>query len=161
LTQEIIVIAAVSANGIIGKNGALPWHLSEDLKRFKRLTQGHTVVMGRRTFESIGSKPFPNRRHVILTRQQYASTKDILYTDKIEIIHTIKDEKIFIIGGGEIYHLFIPLATRLEITHVHQNIRGDTFFPLEFLSQFILIKESFIPSSEIGISSFSFATYRK
>lgn len=121
----ISVIVAYDRNLAIGKDNTLVWRQSEDLKRFKRLTSGKTVVMGRKTYESIG-KPLPNRRNIVLSRQNI----DI---EGVEVINTFdslnKDEDIFIIGGGEIYKNFIIFADRLYVTEIDCEIEADTWFP--------------------------------
>lgn len=121
----ISIIVAYDKNLAIGKDNTLVWRQSEDLKRFKRLTSGKTVVMGRKTYESIG-KPLPNRRNIVLSRQNI----DI---EGVEVINTFdslnKDEDIFIIGGGEIYKNFIIFADRLYVTEIDCEIDADTWFP--------------------------------
>ena len=122
--MKLILIAAISDNGIIGADGKIPWHISDDLKRFKRLTTGHPVIMGRKTYESLG-KPLPNRRNIILTRQpgpdHFASLDAAL--------KSCADQTIFIIGGAEVYRQALPIADVLHLTHVHQSPAGDTYFP--------------------------------
>tara|TARA_Y100001935_G_C17228660_1_gene469165 strand:+ start:172 stop:642 length:471 start_codon:yes stop_codon:yes gene_type:complete len=121
----ISLIAAVSENNVIGNKGALPWHLPRDFAFFKETTVEHTVVMGRKTFESIG-RPLPNRKNIILTRQ------DVSF-DGCTVVHSIdeipQEEDVFVIGGAEIYNQFLPLAKRLYITVVHTTLEGDTYFP--------------------------------
>jgi dihydrofolate reductase len=129
----ISLIAAVSENNCIGKKNALPWYLPEDLKHFKQITSGYTVLMGRKTWESIPAKfrPLPNRKNIVITAQM-----DFSVPNDVEVYHTIsealeahKNEQIFIIGGGNIYIQTINLADTLYITHVHQTVDGDVFFP--------------------------------
>ena len=126
------LIVAISENNAIGKAGDLLCYLPDDLKHFKALTMGATVVMGKKTFFSLPRRPLPNRRNIVLTR-------DMSFTyDNTEIAHSIEelqtmlpdDEKVFIIGGGEVYRQFMPLATELHITHIHHTWEdADTFFP--------------------------------
>lgn len=131
----IALIAAVAQNGAIGVKGALPWHLPEDLKRFKALTSGRTVLMGRKTFESIIASlgtPLPNRKNVVITRQaeygvQWPGIETSLSVEDALRAHVSED--IFIIGGGEIYKETIGLADRLFITEVRKDVEGDTYFP--------------------------------
>lgn len=118
--MTIAIIAAIADDGTIGHAGKIPWHISDDLKRFKRLTLGHPVIMGRRTFESIG-KELPGRRNIILGRQHCPSLEDAL--------KTCGDETVFIIGGAEVYRQALPVADKLYLTHVHQRPAGDTRFP--------------------------------
>lgn len=126
----ISIIVAIARNGVIGGDNSLLWHISEDLQRFKRITTGHPVVMGRKTFESLG-RPLPKRTNVVITRQ-----KDY-HAEGCTVVHSLDEalklfppqEEVFIIGGGEIYRQALPIADRLYITHVGHDYRGDTHFP--------------------------------
>lgn len=126
----ISIIVAVAANNVIGCHNKLIWHISEDLKRFKRITSGHPVVMGRKTFESLG-RPLPNRQNVVITRDKSLAIEGVTVVnslnDAVELFHV--DEEIFIIGGGEIYKQSIDIADKMYITNVDQLPEGDTFFP--------------------------------
>lgn len=127
----ITIIAAKAENNTIGNNNELIWHLPEDLKRFKRLTTGHPVIMGRKTFESIG-RPLPGRRNIVITRSRTWGTEGILIVNSLEeAVEKGKesDPEIFIIGGGNIYSQAIGFADALEITEVHHSFEGDTEFP--------------------------------
>ena len=130
MTARIILIAALSRNGIIGRDGRMPWHLSEDLKRFKRLTLGHPVVMGRKTFESIG-KPLPGRDNIVVTRSREFAAPGCRVAGSLAQALAAADgaTEVFVIGGGEIYALALPLADRLELTEVDAEIEGDARFP--------------------------------
>ena len=128
---RLAILAAVSANRVIGLNNALPWHLSADLKHFKQLTIGQIVVMGRRTFDSIG-KPLPDRTNVVLTRQRHFNWPGILSAGSIQEVldhFSSDDRQIFIIGGAEIYQQTLPFCQRLYLTEIQQDFAGDTFFP--------------------------------
>lgn len=128
----ISIIVAVAENGAIGYQGDLIYHLSADLKRFKALTTGHTVLMGRKTFESLPKGALPNRRNIVLTRQQDVSFPGTeIYTSITEALeHCAPDEKVFVIGGAQIYAQALELADELEITLVHDTpAHADTFFP--------------------------------
>lgn len=129
--MKLTTIAAVADNGVIGKDNDLIWHLPDDLKHFKRLTKGHTIVMGRKTWESIGAKPLPKRRHIIITRNaEYTATGAEVVTSVEAALALIEnDEQPFIVGGAEIYKLSMPYVQRLELTYVHHDFEGDTFFP--------------------------------
>ena len=129
-SKEITLIAAASENNALGKDNQLIWHLSEDLKRFKRLTQGHAVIMGRKTFESM-PRALPNRKNIILTRNKDYQAKDAWVAHSIEaaLELTEGDLQPFIIGGGEIYTLFLSIANRIELTRVHSTFEADAFFP--------------------------------
>jgi dihydrofolate reductase len=132
----VTIVAAVADNGVIGRDGGLPWHIPEDLQRFKQLTMGHTLVMGRRTFESIG-RALPGRRTVVVTRSVTWSTDAV-----VSIVHTLDeameaagDDDVFVVGGAEIYRLSFPLAGRMALTEVHMSPEGDTWFPSPDWSQ--------------------------
>jgi dihydrofolate reductase len=130
----ITLIAAVAHNNCIGKKGALPWHLPEDLAHFKQLTIGHVVVMGRKTWESIPEKfrPLPGRKNIVVTRNiDYPLPPDVTHAASLEdALAQQSSEDIFVIGGAEIYALAMPHATRLEITQVDRDVEGgDAFFP--------------------------------
>ena len=126
----IILIAAVAKNLALGKNNDLIWHLPNDFKRFKEITSGHHIIMGRKTFESF-PKPLPNRTHVIITRQKSYKPEGCIVVDSIERAIEVcpKDAPVYVIGGGEIYNLALPYADQLDITRVHNNFEADTFFP--------------------------------
>ena len=125
----ISIIVAVSTNNVIGLHGELPWHLSDDLKRFKKITMGKPVVMGRLTFESIG-RPLPGRQNIIMTRQYdyVAEGCDVVASHDTAIAIAGDAAEIMIIGGGEIYALFLPLADRVYLTRVRANVEGDAYF---------------------------------
>jgi dihydrofolate reductase len=130
--MQISLIAAMAENGVIGRDGRLPWHLAADLKRFKRLTMGHTVVMGRKTWESIG-RPLVGRRMVVITRQRDYRVEGVEVVHGFEaavaLAQTVGDEEMFVIGGAEIYQLALPQADRLYMTLVLAEVEGDTKFP--------------------------------
>ncbi len=127
----IALVVAVSRNGVIGRNGGLPWHLSSDLKRFKAITMGKPVVMGRKTWESLPRKPLPGRRNIVITRSAgyVAEGADIVATAEAALRLVAGAEEICILGGGEIYRLFLPLAGRVYLTEVQLEVTGDTYFP--------------------------------
>jgi dihydrofolate reductase len=122
------LIAAMSENRVIGREGKLPWYLPEDLKRFRKLTLGHVVIMGRKTYESIG-KPLPNRTNIILTKQTNYHALGTRIEASIEKALSGLSGEVFIIGGGEVYQQALPRADRIYLTLVHTAIEGDTFFP--------------------------------
>lgn len=131
--MTVTIVAAVARNGVIGVAGGLPWHLPDDLRRFKELTMGHVLVMGRRTYESIG-RPLPGRTTVVVTRQPgwSAGADDVIRARDVpgalQLASEIDDE-VFVVGGGQIYEEALPLADRLELTHVDREPEGDTMFP--------------------------------
>lgn len=129
MEQRLFLIYARAANGTIGKDGKLPWHISADLKRFKALTLGKPMIMGRKTFESFPS-PLPGRRHIVLTRDRDWAAEGA------EVVHSVEEAlalagegELAVIGGAEIYALFLPLAERVELTEVHRSYDGDTHMP--------------------------------
>ena len=126
----ISLIVAVASNGVIGRDGALPWRLSADLKRFKALTMGKPIVMGRLTYESIG-KPLPGRQNIVITRRvdYVADGCDVVSSPEAAIELVGDAEEIMIIGGGEIYRAFLPLADRIHLTRVEADTEGDAYFP--------------------------------
>jgi len=133
---EIILVAAIGANGVIGSNGQLPWRLKSDLQHFKRVTSGRPVLMGRKTFESIG-KPLPNRTNIVMTRDlNFAAAGTTLATSLDAALAIARDDarrrgipEIMIIGGGDVFDATMDMADRLEITHVHASPKGDVLFP--------------------------------
>ncbi|MBL1408137.1 type 3 dihydrofolate reductase [Sphingobacterium faecale] len=130
MSTKITLIVAAAENNAIGKDNQMPWHLPNDFKYFKKTTLGHSVIMGRKTFESIG-KPLPERRNIVLTRDQHYSNRDVDVANSIqEVLTYCRDEReIFIIGGANIYQQTLPLAQRVLLTRVHASINGDAFFP--------------------------------
>lgn len=134
MTARLSIIAAVAENGIIGAGNAMPWKLSSDLKRFKALTMGKPVIMGRKTFESIG-KPLPGRANIVVSRQRGFAPKGVTVVGSVDAALVTAEEKaaggdeIMVIGGGEIYRSAIDRADRLYITHVEAAPEGDTHFP--------------------------------
>ncbi len=125
----ISIIVATSLNWAIGRNNQLLWHISEDLKYFKKITSGHTVIMGRKTWESIG-KPLPNRRNIVVSRSLEKITDAEVYKSLELALKAAGNESLFIIGGGEIYEQALPLAEKLYLTIVNLTVEdADTFFP--------------------------------
>lgn len=127
----ITTIVAKAENNIIGNNNELIWHLPNDLRRFKSLTSGHPIIMGRKTFESIG-RPLPNRINIVITRNVELNFEGIIIENSLEeAISKAKemDENIFIIGGGNIYKQAMDISDVLEVTEVHHDFEGDTKFP--------------------------------
>ncbi|MDF2606448.1 MAG: Dihydrofolate reductase [Bacillales bacterium] len=125
----ISIIVAMDENGLIGKNNELPWYLPNDLKYFKRITTGNTILMGRKTFESIG-KPLPNRKNVILTRNKKYSSDNITVINTVEEIDKLENNgDLYIIGGAEIFEALIDITDKLYITKIYSTFDGDVFFP--------------------------------
>jgi dihydrofolate reductase len=130
MTPKISLIVAVAQNGIIGTGGTMPWHITEDFAHFKAVTLGHSVVMGRKTYESIG-RPLPRRRNIVITRNTELTIEGCEMASSLEgaIAMCEGEEEVFVIGGGEIYRQAMPLADKLYITHVGIEAEGDTRFP--------------------------------
>jgi len=152
--KHLSIIVAKSKNDVIGNNGRLPWHLSEDLKRFKSITMGKPIIMGRVTYESIG-KPLPGRENIILTRRSNYLEKGItIIHSSDEALKSARDsDEVIIIGGGEIYKEFLSRVNRLYITHVDLHIDGDAFFPkVDYSDWRVMSREDFPVSKdrEIG-----------
>ena len=129
MSAALSLIAAVARNRVIGRGNAMPWHLPEDLKRFKQITLGHPIVMGRRTYESIG-RPLPGRENIVVTRNADLALPGIRLAASLSAALELAGERpVFVIGGAEIYRLALPLADRLYLTEVDADIEGDTYFP--------------------------------
>jgi dihydrofolate reductase len=138
--SEVFLVVAVADNGVIGADDALPWHISGDLRRFKALTMGQPMVMGRKTFESLPGL-LPGRRHIVLTRDKsWAEDGAEIARSVDEALQIANGPHIAVVGGAEIYQLFLPLAHRIELTEVHLEPEGDTRLPSFDRSEW---KESF------------------
>lgn len=161
-SKEITLIAAASENNALGKDNKLIWHLSEDLKRFKRLTQGHAIIMGRKTFESM-PRALPNRKNIVLTNNKDYQVKDAWVAHSIDeaLRLTDGDPQPFIIGGGEVYKLFLPIANKIELTRVHSSFEADAFFPEVDSTQWDLVEEEKHHSSFDQPYDYSYLTYKK
>lgn len=159
----ITMIAAAAENNALGKNNELIWHLPDDFKRFKQITTGHHIIMGRKTFESF-PKPLPNRTHVIITRQESyiecVGDNCIVVRSMEEAIAVCPQEKdIFIIGGGEIYELGIKIAHKIELTRVHEHFEADAFFPEISHELWELVEKDFRKNDEKHKHDFTFQTF--
>lgn len=156
----ITLIAAVAENNALGKDNQLLWHLPDDFKRFKSVTTGHHIIMGRKTFESF-PKPLPNRTHVIISRQKDYHPEGCIVVDSLHKAIAVcpKNEEVFIIGGGEIYRQSIAIADKLDITKVHHTFEADTFFPEIDSKEWTLVSSEFHPKDEKHQFDFSFQTY--
>ena len=157
------IIVAIAQNLAIGKNNDLLWHLSADLKHFKQLTSGHTVIMGERTYLSLPKRPLPNRRNIIISDRMEAQYEGC------EVAHSIAeaaalcrpDEESFVIGGGSIYRQFMPLADRLHITWVYRDFEADTFFPAIDEKIWQPVETSERMCDEASGLEFAFVTYER
>ena len=160
--RELTIIAAVSINNIIGNKNKLIWKLSNDLKRFKNLTTNHSVIMGRKTFESLPN-PLPDRDNIVITRDTNYSKPNIQVCSSIEdaINLTKTDTQPFIIGGGEIYNQTINIVDKIELTRVHEEFDGDAYFPEIPLDIFELINKENYNSDLENEFDYSYLTYKK
>ena len=160
--RELTIIAAVSINNIIGNKNKLIWKLSNDLKRFKNLTTNHSVIMGRKTFESLPN-PLPDRDNIVITRDTNYSKPNIQVCSSIEdaINLTKTDTQPFIIGGGQIYTQTINIVDKIELTRVHEEFDGDAYFPEIPLDIFELINEENYNSDLENEFDYSYLTYKK
>jgi dihydrofolate reductase len=166
--MNISLLAAVSRNGVIGRDGQLPWHLPADLKRFKRLTLGHPVIMGRKTYDSILKslgKPLPGRQNIVVSRSAnpVSTGSETLWVDSMEAALRAAasapgGDSVYVIGGGEIYMLALPRATHLDITAIARDFEGDARFPAIDWSEWEECERE--TGSEEGLD-YAFVTYRR
>ena len=158
----IVMIAAVAENNALGKDNELVWHLPNDFKRFKELTSGHYIIMGRKTFESF-PKPLPNRTHVVITRQANYQPEGCIVTHSIEEAIKIcpENEVVFIIGGGEIYKQALAFSDKIEITKVHGQFEADAFFPEMNENEWELVQSEFNTKDEKHLYDYTYQTFVK
>ena len=161
-TPIITLVVAVADSGVIGRDNGLPWHLPEDLKRFKRLTMGKPMVMGRRTFESIG-KPLPGRQNIVVTR-------DTNYRrDGVTVVHDVDGAlraagdvpEIMVIGGAELFRALLPRAGRIHLTRVHGNIEGDVMWPALDEGDWVVVKRESHSADERHAYAMTFEVWEK
>lgn len=158
------IVVAISENNVIGKDNKLVWNLPEDLKRFKQLTTGHTIIMGRKTFESIG-RVLPNRKHIVITRDESYRVDD----ENVEIINNIEDldkyidldEEFFVIGGAIIYRQLMPKVNKMYITKIHQKFQGDAYFPIINEDEWKIVERTNGIKDEKNPYDYEFITYVK
>ena len=163
MTSNLAIIAAMAGNRVIGRRGTMPWHLPEDLKRFKALTTGHPVIMGRKTYESILQslgRPLPNRRSIVITRSAGYAAAGCEVVSSLEVgIERVIGQPAFVIGGAEIYALALPLADTLFLTEIAGAFDGDAWFPNFEPSEWTEVRrESRISAAQL---SYSFVDYRR
>ncbi|MBO3760786.1 dihydrofolate reductase [Ciceribacter sp. L1K22] len=167
--MNIVIVVAAARNGVIGRDGDMPWRLSTDLKRFKQITLGKPMVMGRKTFESIGSRPLPGRPHVIVTRNRDFHPDGVEVATSLEagleragaIAAETGVDTVFVVGGGEIYRQAMPLADELHVTHVEAEIEGDTVFPEIDPAVFDKTSEEKVPAGEKDSHATLYVVYRR
>ena len=155
----IKIIVAISKNRVIGDSNKLIWHLPADLKRFKEVTGGHSIVMGRKTYQSIG-KPLPNRRNIIITRDENYEVDGCEVVNSIEEALLLTNSDCFIIGGGEIYKQTLHIADQIYLTQVDEEFDGDTTFP-ELSAHWYVSKKEDFEADEKNPYNYSFIFYEK
>ncbi|MFP4471601.1 MAG: dihydrofolate reductase [Bacteroidales bacterium] len=157
----ISIIVAIAENHAIGKDNRLLWHISEDLKRFKRLTSGHTVIMGRNTWLSLPTRPLPNRLNIVITDHPEDCFESCEMVDSIDAAlgKCNPGEECFVMGGASIYRQMMPMADKLYITRVHKAFEGDTFFPEIPTGEWTMVESEGPHEMEDGSFSYTFETY--
>ncbi|KAA6330445.1 Dihydrofolate reductase [termite gut metagenome] len=160
--MKLSIIVAASENNVIGRDNQLIRHLPNDLKHFKKLTTGNAVIMGRKTYESLG-KPLPNRKNIILTRQPNYSVEGctVVHSEEEALREAASSNEVFIIGGGELYHSFWHRASTLYLTRIHTSADGDTYIPPIHPDIWIEESREFHWADEKNGYNYSFITYRK
>ena len=160
----ISFVVAMDQNRVIGFNNDMPWHLPNDLQHFKNITTGHTIVMGRKTFDSIG-RVLPNRKHIVLTRSEQSFPEEVeVVRNTDEILQYAKDheaEEIFIIGGGELFKQMMPYVDKMYITLIEESFEGDVFFPEFDESEWELIEKEKGEKDERNPYNYYFLTYER
>jgi dihydrofolate reductase len=166
--MKVALIAAFAQNLVVGINNSLPWHLPEDLKYFKRTTSGKAIIMGRKTYESIG-RPLPNRTNIVVTRNPDFKAEGVVtvmsleagikHAENVNLINGI--DEVMIIGGAAIYQASLPMADRLYLTHVHANVEGDAYFPTVNFDQWKEVGREDFKKDESNPYDYSFSIYDK
>ncbi len=161
ILHNISIIVAIAENRAIGKDNRLLWHLSEDLKRFKKLTTGHTLIMGRNTFLSLPNGALPNRRHIVISDQKGETFEgcEMAYSMDEAIELAGDREECFVIGGGMVYAQFLPLVGKLYLTRVDASPEADTFFPEIDFSQWTAMHSEEVPAGEKNEYSHTYTEY--
>lgn len=162
MATSLELIVAIDEQGGIGKNNQLLWHLPADLKHFKQITSGHAIIMGRKTYDSIG-KPLPNRRNIVITRQADLAIEGVEVVNSLnDAIHLVAhEERAFIIGGAEIFQQSMPFVTTIHLTVVHHCFDADTFFERPGADQWLEVSQETHASDEKNAYSYSFITLKK
>lgn len=162
--SEVILIAAAGEHNELGREGELPWHLPDDFRRFKQLTSGHPILMGRKTFETF-PKPLPDRLHIIITRDRGYQVEH----PACQVVHSLEEalsavaghERVYVIGGGEIYRQALPFATHIELTRVHGHFKADTYFPEFDPACWEMVASEEHPADARHTCAFTFQTFHK
>jgi len=166
--MKIVLIAAFAQNRVVGINNTLPWHLPEDLKYFKRTTSGKAIIMGRKTYDSIG-RPLPNRTNIVISRNSDFHAEGVRVVASLEAaielakeVNFINDvQEVMVIGGASIYEAALPIADRLYLTHVHAEIEGDAYFPEVNFKQWVEVSREDYQASDKNPYDYSFVVYDK
>jgi dihydrofolate reductase len=159
--KNISIIVAIAENNAIGKDNQLLWHISDDLKRFKALTTGHTVVMGKKTYESLPVRPLPNRRNVVITDIPGEVIEGCVMAYSIEdaLEKCDDDKENFIIGGGSVYRQFLKYADKFYLTRVHRSFEADTFFPEIDFRGWKIVEEQHVHQDEKNSLPYTYRVY--
>jgi dihydrofolate reductase len=161
----ISLVVAASENNVIGKNNQLLWHLPKDMKFFKNVTWGMPVVMGRKTFESMGSKPLSGRKNIVITRQPGWKAEGVSVVNGVDAATALAEQlnykEIFIIGGGEIYLIAFDRTNKIYMTRVHAELEGDTYFPVIEKNDWTLVSKTDNPADEKHAYAFSFQVWER
>ena len=163
--MKISIIVAQGENNVIGKDNDLPWHLPGDLRHFKKTTTGHHLIMGRKTFESLG-RPLPNRVSIVLTRNKKYPVPDGHYvvhdlSAALDICRSKGLEQVYILGGAEVFEMALPYTDELVITEVDASPEGDTFFPAIENAEWVTVSREHFPKDEENEYGYSFVTYKR
>mgnify|MGYP000611756060 CR=1 FL=1 len=166
--MKVVLIAAFAQNRVVGIENRLPWHLPEDLKYFKRTTSGKAIIMGRKTYDSIG-RPLPNRTNIVVTRNPEFTAPGIKVVTSLEaaielakeVNHINGVDEVMVIGGASIYESALPIADRLYLTHVHAEVAGDAYFPEVNFKQWAEVSREDYKASEKNPYDYSFVVYEK
>lgn len=160
--NKLSIVVAISENNAIGKNNQLLWHLPADLKHFKAITSGHPIIMGRKTYDSIG-RPLPNRRNIVITRQTDLTIPNVELVNSLQeaIALCEKENEVFVIGGAEIYKQALSLTNRIYLTIVHQNYEADVFFPELNESEWKEVAKDYHQADEKNNVAYTFSTLER
>jgi len=159
----VSIIVAVSANGVIGREQGLPWHLPADLRRFKSVTMGHSMIMGRRTWESIGGRPLPGRPTIVVSRSRSFAAAGARVAHSLEeaVAMAAADDEVFVAGGEGIYRAALPIADRIYLTRLHADFEGDTLFPEFDPSDWVVVSEERHEPDEKNAYPYTFLVYER
>lgn len=161
--KPISIIVAIASNNAIGKDNKLLWYIPEDLKRFKALTLGHKIIMGKKTWFSLPKRPLPGRESIVLTddKNERIEGASMAYSIDDVLKQMDAEQENFIIGGGSVYEQFLPLANKLYLTRVHKDYDADTFFPSINLSEWLLVEQEFVAANSEDELSYTYQVFQK